>query len=863
MKTESTIALCLVAILSLLGSKSFCQEQEPPTQDGRWTIHPEHLDLSDWLAQWIWMEESQGVDMLLVRKVFRLDQLPDSAELRITASSIYNLHINGVHVLYGPARSAPHHQSFDMLDVKDYLREGENCIAVRVHHQAKKHSHHFKGRAGLLAQLDLILGEDTVTVATDDQWKVMADRSWDSNSPVISRFQMVVNDRVDLRDAIPAWKEVHYDDTDWDDATPLMRKVGWPSPPKNAIPQALTPPWTQLVARDVPYVLEQVVPGADLIEAAILTREEMNKPYPLKGAIGDAITHNPSAFGRKEKPLAIPTCDSSSGYFLLFDFGQIRNGHPMLDIEGPAGTVVDVFAAPYVVNGRFSYQILDSDFHDRVVLSGSRDSWEATYFKPARYLGLFVHGHAEHVRLHGLSIRALTYPFERRGYMESTDAAWVRAYMEAAAKTIDVCTTDGYTDNYRERRQYAQTGYYGALGNYWLFGDHHLQRRYLLQVAQEQEANGIMPAYAPLASDDYMIILDSNCLWIRSLRNYLLYSGDYDSVRQLMPTARKLLKLLHGYTDKLGLLRNPPYPYWLDHSLMDRQGANFCLNGHYLGALEDFAEILDWLEEGEGDLFRKRAHRLRQALQQHLWNDEKGLFTDALIINEQSTRYTEHANAMALAEQIATPEQARSIIEKVLDEDELNYLHRASGMTMVTPAMSHFLHKGLCEYDQIDASFDLFRKRFDKMLQDEYNGTLWEEWWLDGTGRSGRRVEKTRSDAQTESAFPPALFGEYLLGVLPLEPGWKTAFVQPRNHRLGHLKADVPTPLGILSVEWAREKDGTGVLELNIPEGMQMMMSRAAFEVLSTRALQWNDQDAETKEDGSIRLMSGRHVIEF
>ena len=69
--------------------------------------------------------------------------------------------------------------------------------------------------------------------------------------------------------------------------------------------------------------------------------------------------------------------------------------------------------------------------------------------------------------------------------------------MEASAKTIEVCTTDAYTDNYRERRQYAQTGYYAALGNYWLFGDHALQRRYLVQVAQEQEANGVMPAAMP------------------------------------------------------------------------------------------------------------------------------------------------------------------------------------------------------------------------------------------------------------------------------------------------------------------------------------------------------------------------------
>ena len=37
------------------------------------------------------------------------------------------------------------------------------------------------------------------------------------------------------------------------------------------------------------------------------------------------------------------------------------------------------------------------------------------------------------------------------------------------------------------------------------------------------------------------------------------------------------------------------------------------------------------------------------------------------------------------------------------------------------------------------------------------NGTLWEEWWRNGTGRTGEFQKRTRSDAQTESVFPPTV----------------------------------------------------------------------------------------------------------
>ena len=86
-----------------------------------------------------------------------------------------------------------------------------------------------------------------------------------------------------------------------------------------------------------------------------------------------------------------------------------------------------------------------------------------------------------------------------------------------------------------------------------------------------------------------------------------MHSGDEITVRQLLPAARKLMNLLHSYTNELGLIDNPPYPYWLDHAVIDRRGANLNLNGHYLGALEDFAEVLDWLRVEDGDHFRQRA----------------------------------------------------------------------------------------------------------------------------------------------------------------------------------------------------------------------------------------------------------------
>ena len=130
-----------------------------------------------WNSHWIWMDENTNSDMMLARQVFDLSETPKEAVIRITASSKYQLFINGEYMCQGPARSAPHHQSYDILDISDLLHDGKNLIAVRVHHQKGKFSYHHDDRAGFLAQLDFSSHDQKSAIITDPKWKVSADFS--------------------------------------------------------------------------------------------------------------------------------------------------------------------------------------------------------------------------------------------------------------------------------------------------------------------------------------------------------------------------------------------------------------------------------------------------------------------------------------------------------------------------------------------------------------------------------------------------------------------------------------------------------------------------------------------------------------
>ncbi|MEM9261015.1 MAG: alpha-L-rhamnosidase N-terminal domain-containing protein, partial [Bacteroidota bacterium] len=221
----------------------------------------------NWSAHWIWLPKEDTSSVMLARQKFTLAEIPAAATLRITATSQYELYLNGTYVRRGPARSAPHHQSFDALEVAPYLRVGQNQVAVRVHYLKGTTSYHQQGRGGLLAQLNVEGATAGAVVQTDEQWKVAPDKGWSEAAPRTSRFQLVVNDLVDFRQRQRNWQALNYKDSAWGNARPLLREHGWPKLEPKATPQAHTPPWTRLVPREVPLLREVDVPATTLVQA--------------------------------------------------------------------------------------------------------------------------------------------------------------------------------------------------------------------------------------------------------------------------------------------------------------------------------------------------------------------------------------------------------------------------------------------------------------------------------------------------------------------------------------------------------------------------------------------------------------------
>jgi len=823
---------------------------------------------AQWTAHWIVAPEAPaGTNlMFLARRSFTLSSAPERAVLYITADNYYQVFVNGVFVRRGPARSAAHHQSYDALDVASFLRAGKNTLAVRFHHAGITPAYRSGPRAGLLAQLEWTAGGVSGILGTDPQWKAVLDPAWDRGSPRMNNWLNTFVDVADLRKRPDSWTSPDFNDAAWPAAgsnlpggvrtaegTKAVPGISWwPSPQPDYVPQAISPPWVNLVSREVPLLVESTVPATRTVLTGRLEDPAAAQPRteaaayrfdalpPLKlPPLGEASTASP-------EPLTLGGAPGQSDV-VVFDLGEVHNGYPRLDLEGPAGAIVDVLATPYVLNRTFDPTILNTFAGDRLILSGKREQWEAFFFKPTRYLALVVRGATSPVRIHHASVTRIDYPWNRPGAFAAPGNPWLERFWRAGAKTVEVITTDAYTDNYRERRQYPQTSYYAARGNYAAFGDTFLQRRYLLQNAEEQEPDGALGGYAPVTDGRFMPFLDVQFFWIMSWRDYLLYSGDDATTRRLLPNALRVMQRLAEQTTPDGLLTYPVYPYWIDHAYLDRRGAHFTTNALYALTLDDCAQTLDWLGEPGAPALREAAARIRETLRTKLWVPARGLFAENLSEGKLSPRFSEHANAIAVAARIATPEQTSAILPKLLKLD-----------ADVVPATSLFVYwtmAALCLEGRVDAAAAMLQERFDHQFETG-NGTLWEEWHLDRTYRQGVREKNSRADAQGECGIFPEAVTRWVAGLEPVTPGQRDFTLRRPATALRDIAATWPTPRGNLRVTWSE-----GALAIDVPVDTTVRLNleslRAAPGSLRIDGL------LEKSGQSTLPLTTGTHRLTF
>jgi alpha-L-rhamnosidase len=305
--------------------------------------------------------------------------------------------------------------------------------------------------------------------------------------------------------------------------------------------------------------------------------------------------------------------------------------------------------------------------------------------------------------------------------------------------------------------------------------------------------------------------------FVNDLFEYYLYTGDRAFISQEWPAVESQLAYLAALTNAQHLVVTDASngDNWI---LAGLTGTVTEYNDLYYRALTGAVELATAL--GKGNIaanLQAQAALVKDAINSTLFDVSTGVYD---ISDSNRGVFAQDANAEAVLFGVAPASQAASILQKT--DTALNTAHgplafsSTSGLSqLISPFASGFDVHAHFEAGDATGALNLIRTVWGPMRpgQPYYSGATWEALALNGMPQS-----IGTSLAHAWSSGPTSALSKYVLGVRPVEPGYKTWLVEPQPGDLSWATGTVPTPFGPIAVGW--EKDAQGFnLELLVPAG--------------------------------------------
>jgi hypothetical protein len=770
-------------------------------------------------AQWIWAEENtEKVNQYAeFRREFQLDSVPDKdCTLYISADKDYAVWLNGNFIACGQYSDYPDDKTYDTLDVTGCLKPGENALCVLVYCQGEDTSTYRKGMAGLCYVLDC--GE---TKVISDAGTFSRVSSVYKNGPVPKiSHQLSFTYEYDARGE-DGWRSAEYEiSSTWRPSYTYQRISGCepafikPRPiPRLVIKDRLT---TKIVAQGK-FMRER---KEEQSAAQLMQADFLSPLLPSEVYRAGYNRYLPSADGLQFKNTG---SSQDAGIYLILDLGREEAGLFEMDLDAKAGTVVDIGYGQHLEDMRVRAAVGGRNFANRYICREGRQSFtHYTTRLGGRYVQLHISNIGDPFTLYYAGLKPAEYPVQVKGNFKSPDSLWNRIY-DVGIRTLHLCMHEHYEDTpWREQALYSMDSRNEALCGYYCFGEYDFPEASFDLLGKGLGEDGYLELCAPAKIS--ITIPSFSMAWIMELADHMLYSGRTGLVKRNLPRVKSMLDV-YARNVKNNLLASPQGKrYWhfyewadgLDGSLhtlgngLEAERYDAPLNAFYAMALDAASRILR--ETGDNSLADKYAadaSEIKKAINEFFWDDKEQLFITYKGADSKP-HYAELTQALILCAGACSEERA-AILRKRLAE-----WHNG----LVETTLSHSIYKYealLQEPDKYaDFVFSKIEKDWGYML---YHGatSFWET--IKGAGD----FSDGGSLCHGWSAIPVYFYQAYVLGVKPLEPGFKTFRLDPVVSVVDKVSGKVPTPYGDIVVDWKNEN---GKVSCNVAHPKEVLCVR-------------------------------------
>ena len=416
---------------------------------------------------------------------------------------------------------------------------------------------------------------------------------------------------------------------------------------------------------------------------------------------------------------------------------------------------------------------------------------------------------ADYCEITDLSLEYLYYPIKNEAYFESSDSGLNKIY-DVCMHTLKICRQDIHLDSPTHQEPLACTGdyYIQSLMEYLNIYDPTLTAFDIFRTAEFLKySKGVMfhTSYSlmvPMWLWDYYSYTGDKKLLVKTKKAIECLFSRFDSY---ISTKNNLVEKAPNYmfVDWI-VMKDAPDPYGDARDMMSHgQIDGFSLHHppkalgqsvlcmFYYEALIKGAKIYRTLNnKHRAYLLEKRAKRIKEAINTHLFDKEKGLYIGGLTTeneienqwlpeNVKRTFYLKQANVLAVLFDIAPKGQRASILEYVASDLRKEEMQ---------PYFYHFLLEALYKEGLFEKyGFELINRYKD--LVSKTDKGLCEAW------------EYIKCDCSHAWGGTPAyILKKAIAGFEIIEPAYKKIKLNPSLYRLEYAKFNISTPYGNIDI---------------------------------------------------------------
>ena len=724
----------------------------------------------------------------LFRKTF--SHSGGTCKVRLFANTYYNLYIDGTFLHRGPVRRHESHAEYDELTID--LDPGTHVIAVLVHHLGVECAGHRKADRSFWCEIET----SSETVISDSSWKAMDCTSFRSLGWISSHYDYCED--IDMRSFPLGWESLNYDDSSWDFAKELYPVGSAQDVHKN---------YTTRLLRTFSYPKEQ----GCIIRAGTYTDCETSTDFYVKD------------FFNRSRDTA-----NANGNYALAAFSATISGCVEIhyENEGEQAEIIVAYddflnESGFVSLGRMG------DFADRFIIPHGTGVVKTFMPRGFRYILADISAPGKILSIHAVKEE---YPYDEKTGFSAGISFWTQLF-EQSVRTQQICTIDGFTDCVnRERVLWLGDAYFDCLGSYYSTADKGLLLTTLYEHAMGRGDSGALGGYN--SSDlrpDWLYMPAYNMMFLHILCDYILYTGDEESVLPLKDTVRGILQFLQDNMNPNGIFDSTwkgCNNYW-DWGYAEPEGESLKANAYLIQTVERMKNM-SFFDDVLDEALLGRIDRLKLVCHDLFWDSEKQVYRDC----STSRLTTQGASAYAVLGGLCPKEEVAAVLRRITDPALLDAIpvgenqeneNSAPDESKILPAATMYGATAVC------------RAMLEHGMTEDALGYIHHVWGdFEGlpTLPELRRNGTNNTMCHGWSAAPAFLLPMYILGLRPLENGCKHILFTPPcldPDILSQAKGSMPTPFGTVYAQWCRNGDFLRA-EFSIPAGITMTLSFAGKE---------------------------------